>query len=180
MVSFLVGAVALTASGAALAQDRQAAPEMTRAAAEQRAIEAFSKLDVNGDGKIDTADREARQKARFDRIDADSNGAISFAEFTAKRSRPDGERAGRGERDGQRMGMRGGRGMRGGYGTGLRGNVAANQDGAVTQAEFAAAVLARFDAADADKDGTVSATERKSQRDAMREQRRQRGGNPVS
>lgn len=173
-ISFLVGAVALTASGAALAQTRQAAPDTTRAAVEQRAIEAFSKLDVNGDGKIDTADREARQKARFERIDADNNGAISFAEFTATRSRPDVERAGRGERDGQRMGMRGG------YHMGLRGNVDANQDGAVTQAEFTAAALARFDAADADNDGTVTATERKSQRAAMREQRRQRGVDPVS
>lgn len=180
-IRLIAGAAVVTASGAALAQNRPApAPDMTRAAAEQRAVEAFAKIDVNSDGKIDTADREARQKARFDRIDADNNGAVSFAEFTAKRSRPDGESAGRGERDGQRMGMRGGRGMRGGHHMGLRGNAEVNQDGAVTQAEFTAAALVRFDAADADSNGTVTAAERKAQRDTMRKQRREHRGDRPS
>ena len=165
-ISLIAGAVVLTASGVALAQGLQSpAPDLTRAAAQQRATEAFARMDANGDGRIDATDRDARQKARFDRIDADKNGALSLAEFTAARSDRDGDRAGRGDR-GPRRHMRGGLA---GPPMGPNGIIDANQDGTLTQAEFTAAALARFDAADADSNGTVTAAERKAQRDTMRE-----------
>ena len=73
-ISLLAGATVLAASGAALAQDRPARnADTTRAAAEQHAAAAFTRMDANGDGKVDAADREARHKAHFNRIDADGN-----------------------------------------------------------------------------------------------------------
>ena len=64
------------------------------------------------------------------------------------------------------------RSMRGGHLLGMRGNGDANSDGTLTQGEFTAAALARFDAADADNNGTVTAAERKARRDATRAERR--------
>jgi hypothetical protein len=175
-ISLLAGAAVLAASGAALAQDRPARDaEMTRSAAQEHAATAFARMDANSDGKIDDADRAARQKARFDRIDADDNGALSYEEFAAQH----GKRAGRGDRpEGHRMAMRGG--MRGPHMMGMRANADADSDGTLTQAEFTAAALARFDAADADKNGTVTAAERKAQHQAMRSQWRERRGQNAS
>lgn len=179
-ISLFAGAAVLAASGAAFAQDRPARnAELTRTAAQERAATAFTRIDANGDGQLDAADRAARQKARFDRIDTDGNGAVSYEEFTAQHGKQDGQRAGRGDRPGgHRMGMRGG--MRGGAMMGLRGKADANSDGTLTQAEFTAAALARFDAADADKNGTVTAAERKAQRETMRSQWRERRGQTAS
>ena len=171
-ISLLAGAAVLAASGVALAQDgpgRNA--QLTRAAAQEHAAAAFTRMDANGDGKVDAADREARHKAHFNRIDADGNGAVSYEEFSAQHGKRDGRRAGRGDRpEGERMGMRGSHMM------GMRGMADADKDGTLTQAEFTAAALARFDAADADKNGTVTAAERKAQRDQMRSQWRERRG----
>lgn len=168
-VSFLAGVAAISISGAALAQNRTAGEAgLTRDSVQQRAAQAFERMDLNRDGKIDAADRQARAKARFDRTDANSDGAIDFAEYTAKRERPESVAA---ERRAPRAEHMGHRGMRGGMG--LRGpgrEADADGDGVITRAEFEAALLARFDTADADNDGTVTAAERKAQGDAMREQ----------
>jgi hypothetical protein len=178
-LSLLAGAAAIAAGGVAYAQAPSAGGELTRAGVQQRAAQAFERMDANSDGKLDQADRAARHKARFDRIDADSNGAISYAEFTATH----GERAERGDRAGrgERMG-RGGRGghrmdMRGGF---MGGKADAGSDGAITQAEFQAAALQRFDRSDADNNGTVTAEERKAAREAMRQQRRAQRDNQAS
>jgi Ca2+-binding EF-hand superfamily protein len=164
----LTGA-ALTAASAVFAQNAPApaapargAAEMTRDQAQARAAEAFGRLDRNRDGKLDLADREVaqaeRQKAAFDRADADHNGAISYAEFTASRDQ-------RGERAGGRRGDRRGP-MARGRGNGARLTQAdTNKDGAVTREEFAAQMLQRFDRADSNKDGKVTRDER---RDAFR------------
>ena len=174
-VSLFVGIAAITVSGTAVAQDRTAQrADLTRASVQERAAHAFQRVDVNGDGKIDAADREAQVKARFDRTDANNDGTIDFTEFSARRAlrgdRPEGARGesrGSGERMGHRR-MRGGMGMRG-PGRGAD----ANSDGTVTRAEFESAFLARFDAADADSDGTVTAAERKAHRDSRRDKRRE-------
>ncbi len=178
-ISLLAGVAVLGASSAALAQERPTRnAELTRAAAQERAATAFNRIDANGDGQINAADRAARQKARFDRVDADGNGAVSYEEFTAQHGKREGQRAARGERPaGHRMGMRGG--MRGAAMMGMPGTDA-NGDGTVTQAEFTAAALARFDVADADENGTVTAAVRKAQRDAMRSQWRERRGQAAS
>lgn len=141
---------------------------MTRTAMEQRAATMFARLDADGDARLTPADRAARtdqrQDSRFARLDADGNGAISREEFAAgadqRAERRSEHRAGMGERrpgrDHAGMG-----GPRGGAQR-ILARADADGDGAVTQAEFASAMLARFDAADADRDGTIEAGERRA------------------
>ena len=186
-ISLLAGAVALTGSTAAFAQQERRGPpqDLTRDAVEQRTAQLFKRLDVNGDGKMDAADRAAREKAVFDRIDADHNGEISYAEFTAMREQrgTKGERRGmRGNRDGDgpRMGMRGKRGGHGMNSRGMLRQADANHDGAITLAELQTAALTRFDAVDSNKDGTISPAERKAQRDKMRDNMHQRRAQSTS
>ena len=200
----LAGAATLAATGPVLAQGRQGtAQDLARTTVQERAAQAFARLDANGDGKIDPSDREARQQTRFERldanddgrlnqadrearrkqmfarVDANGDGGISFEEFTARRGAAgDGTRAGRAMRGGPDGPQMAGRGMRG-VNVGLRGigrNADADGNGAITKDEFTSALLARFDAVDADKDGTVTAAERKAQRDSMRERMRERRG----
>ncbi|MXP40425.1 hypothetical protein GRI75_02035 [Altererythrobacter soli] len=163
-LSLIAGAAAIAAGGVAFAQAAPAGKALTRADVQQHSAQAFERMDANQDGKIDQADRDARQKTRFDRVDADGNGAITYAEFTAAR----GERAERGQpgEGGERMGRRGGHrmGMRGHGSFGRMIEADANGDGAITQAEFQAAAVQRFDRADADKNGTVTREERKAAR----------------
>ncbi len=169
-LSLIAGAAAIAIGGAAYAQTAPAPQhEMTRAAVEQRAGQTFDRLDANHDGKIDQADRAVCEKARFDRLDSDHNGSISYAEFTAMRDRRGGERGPQGAERGHRgehgMAMRGfaGRG-------GMMRLADADKDGAITEAEFRAAALTRFDRLDANKDGTVTPDEAKATRDSMRQQ----------
>lgn len=163
-ISLIAGAAAIAVAAPAIAQNRTAPQaDMTRAAVQERTQKAFERMDANKDGKIDTADREARRKQMFDRVDADGDGAISFTEYTARRDgRPDAraEKQPRGPRfHGRRSGAHA---------------ADVDSDGAVTQAEFAAAALARFDRADADKDGTISRDERRAARGTVRHRRQPR------
>ena len=155
--------------------------DVTRATVEATAAARFAKMDINGDGKLDAADRAARQAKAFDRIDADNNGTISRDEFTAqrgeRRQRGEGVRAGHHGMGGAAMpaprigGKRGGH-HGGGFGgrMGMAKAADTNNDGAISQAEFTAGALKMFDAADADKNGTVTQAERKAGRDAMKAQ----------
>jgi hypothetical protein len=193
IITLLAGAAALGASGTALAQGRQApGQDLARATVLEQAAKAFGRMDANGDGKLDATDREARKQARseridhngdgqigeadrdarrqqmFARLDANGDGGISYEEFSAMRGpRGEGARAGRPGMQGERMGRRG---MLDGA-KGLRGigrNADADGDSVITQDEFTGAMLTRFDAADADKDGIVTAAERNAQRDRRR------------
>lgn len=176
----------------ALAQTSPERVELTRADAEKRAGEAFSRLDVNKDGQLNQADRDAQARLRFDATDTDGNGQLSFAEVTAEREKRrelgDERRAARSERSEQRAearserGMRsfaGRRGMRGGMDRGMGGRMMERADtdnnGTITQAEFTSAALARFDSADANSDGTISADERRGQRGDRGDRRSNRG-----
>src|SRR3546814_20375997 len=68
---------------------------------------------------------------------------------------------------GKRHAMRGHHGKRGGqHGMRMMGKADTDGDKAISQAEFQTAALARFDAADANKDGQVTSEERKAQRGA--------------
>ncbi|MBB4857320.1 hypothetical protein HNO88_000627 [Novosphingobium chloroacetimidivorans] len=152
---------------------------LTRAEAQTQAATRFAKLDQNKDGKLDKADRqlarEARKTRMFERLDANKDGQITKAEFTADRGPakagprmaadgPDGAKSWGKGRGGHRWGGRGGH--RGGM---MMGKMAdANGDGAVTQAEFAAATLKRFDTIDANKDGQVTQAERQAAREQMK------------
>ena len=156
----------------------------TRAEVQTRAAEMFAKLDANKDGKLDATDRAAkraeRQAKMFAKFDADGNGSISKAEWdqhgadrAAKRAERGEKRAAAGEAgDGKRHAMRGHHGKRGGHrGMMMMGKVDTDGDKAISQAEFQTAALARFDAADANKDGQVTPEERKEQRGAWRAKR---------
>lgn len=141
---------------------------VTRAEAQSRATQMFARMDANGDGKLDAADREARMGRMFDTIDADHNGQISRDEFmAAHQDGPPGE---------GRMGMRGeanghGKHHRGmGHGGMMKMAKMADtdKDGAISQAEFTAAAMQRFERADANQDGQVTREERQAARAAMK------------
>lgn len=148
---------------------------LTRAEAQTGAGTRFARMDVNKDGKIDQADRQLRREAMktrmFDRLDADHNGQLTKAEFTAASSGHD--RGGRmaanesGEARGQHHG--GGHGRRGGM-MGMDRMADADGNGAITQAEFQTAALKRFDTMDTNKDGQVTQAERQAARAQMKAQ----------
>ena len=95
------------------------------------------------------AQKAERRAAMFARIDADGNGALSRAELEAMHAK-------RGERGAGKRGHR------------MGGKMAA-MDGTVTRQTFVANALTMFDRTDANRDGTVTAAERKALRDSMRE-----------
>lgn len=182
-----LGVIAL-AGGIAIAQpaDRPDpnAP-VTRAETLARANARFDQLDADKDGRLTPQDRELAKSERADRMfaamDADGNGQISRTEFDsarakraenrkerreARRGGPDGAAMDGGPR-GHRMGRMGHR--FGGGRPGLGAKLDTNGDGAVTRQEFQATAVARFEQADADKDGTVTPEERRAARAAWRE-----------
>lgn len=152
---------------------RDAQRAVTKAEAMKMGDASFAKMDANGDGMLNAADRAAMMSKRFAAIDTDKNGAISEAEFMAMHeTRADrrGERRGKAMERGMlgepgMMGAHGGhRGGRGGGAMGMMKRADINGDQAVSQAEFRAAVEARFAKADTNNDGTISAEERQANR----------------
>lgn len=196
----LIAVPALAAPGGKMG-DADGNGVLTRAEVQANATQMFAKMDANKDGKIDATDRAARhaemQAKRFAALDANSDGSVSKAEWdqhgadrAAKRAERKEKRVaaagetGEGKRDGMRghHGKRGGHGMRGGHGGWMKAD--ADGDKAITQAEFQTAALARFDRLDANKDGQVTAEERKAQREAWKakagEWRAKRGATPAT
>jgi hypothetical protein len=151
---------------------------LTWADAKAKADEAWTRLDVNKDGKLDQSDRDAKMAGMFDKIDTDHNGSISKDEFIAHhRNMMDDHKDGKGnmppppmagmEHDGPEGRGEHGRGHRGGgmMGHGAMGMLMmadANKDGVITRAEFDAATKAHFDKADANHDGKVTPEERRA------------------
>ncbi len=158
---------------------------MTRAAVETRTQEMFAKFDTNKDGQVTRAEFDAARDAkkaewqakrgewrqeRFAKLDTDKNGQLSPQEFAARPARPEGvETADAGKREGGHR--RWGRHHRG-AGMMMGGKwferLDADKNGAVTLAEAQGQALQRFDATDANKDGTISPEEMKAARDAKR------------
>ncbi|WP_447753458.1 hypothetical protein [Sphingopyxis fribergensis] len=183
----LIAMPALAAPGGAAKGDADGNGVLTRAEAQAAATAHFAKMDVNKDGKLDAADRAAKraemQAKRFASLDANSDGNVSKAEWdqhgadrAAKRAERGEKRAaageaGEGKRDGMRRGHHGKRGGHHGMGGRMMGKADVNGDKAISQAEFQTAALTRFDAADANKDGQVTAEERQAQRGAWRAKR---------
>ena len=168
-----IAVATLATAGVAIAAPGMMQGDMTRAQVQATAAEHFAKMDANGDGKLDAADREARRAKMFDRIDTDKDGAISRDEFTAHhRAGPGGEHAMHEGQRGEQVARDGHRGMRGHRGGGMHMMKRADTDGdgASSQAECTAGALTMFDAADADRNGTVTQAERKAAHDAMRAQ----------
>lgn len=143
---------------------------VTRAEAQQKAEEMFAMMDVNKDGKLDQADREARRQEMrsrlFDKLDANHDGSISKEEFMADKG-PEGRHPPMNGPEGPRgPGMGGGAGMHGMHG--MRGGhmmmamADANHDGVITKDEFMAAAMKHFDMADTNHDGKLTKEERQA------------------
>lgn len=206
-LALALSATLLAVSGTAFAQaptgpqgrwsDRQKQGPITREQAASLADQIFAKLDVNGDGKLDKADRTARRDRLFAKLDTDNNGAISRAEFDAAAGKLRARLADRGKRGlgqgfaGRKFGgHRIGRGShrelamqtRPGAGIAMMARMAdTNNDGAISKDEFKTAVLAMFDRADANGDGIVTPDERRQMRHAHRGPHRfeRNGGAPA-
>ncbi len=160
----IAAAAALFAGGTVMAQmpggDARVGGGMTRSQAQERAAAAFDRLDIDRDGQLDHADRAGHRQARFDRLDTDGDGAISRDEFAAQRKRPM-RGAMSGERRGEMRAEAHGGGRMGRWG-------GSGEGGAIGRDDFIAQALARFDRADADGDGTVTAAERRAAREGQR------------
>ena len=135
----------------------------------------WAKLDANKDGKIDPADRAAKMGEKFASIDTDKNGAISRDEFMAHHSQMEAGKELRGEGRGMRGDGKGkGRGMghHGMMGGGMMlGMADTDKDGGVSRAEFDAVAKTHFDMADANKDGKITAEERRAMMGKMGKKR---------
>ncbi|MGH6695198.1 EF-hand domain-containing protein [Sphingopyxis sp.] len=182
-ISLFTLAAALVAVPVLAAPGADGNAVQTRAEAQAKATQLFAKMDANKDGKLDATDRAAQRAERqakiFASLDTDGNGSISRPEWDKHGADRAAKRAERGEKrseageagEGKRHGMRGGHGKRGGHHGMMMGKADTDGDKAISQAEFQTAALARFDAADANKDGQVTAEERQAQRGAWRAKR---------
>ena len=186
--AILAGAAVLAVAGAALAQpsqtqrfDRNA--DITRQQVIERTDQRFARLDVNSDGRATPEEaRQAAQQRRqeaagrmFERMDLNHDGSVTRAEFDQARAQRREQRAERGERRGPRLGMRGMHRRHGGPdGAGMRGRGLFGEQGFVTREQMRERALARFDRADANHDGTLTAAERQQAREQFRERMQER------
>lgn len=177
-LAILAGTALVAAAGAAVAQpanpraDRNA--DVTRQQVIERVDARFDRLDVDNDGRATPEEaRQAREQHRgeragrlFERLDANRDGSISRAEFDQHRA----QRAERGERRGMRM-MR--HRM---HRQGMRGARLFGEQGFVTAEQMRERALARFDRLDVNRDGTLTADERRQAREQRRQRRMERRG----
>jgi hypothetical protein len=202
-LTILAGTALVAVAGVALAQggpgqrpDRNA--DVTRQQVIERVDQRFARLDANNDGRFTPEEMRAAGEARraemqtrmFDRMDLDHNGSITREEMTQAHAQMREHRGeGRGEGMGHRRGMRHMRGPHGPGGPegargpdgpggpgapGMRGERMFGTQGFVTREQMRERALARFDQADANHDGTVTAAERQAARGAMRQRFRER------
>lgn len=106
-------------------------------------LERIKAADTNGDGFISKSEAAAlpRIAERFDQIDANRDGQVSFDELRAFHAA-----------------------HRGAHGARMLKSVDTDGDGKVSKAEALAAAAARFDKADANKDGFLTVEEMKAAR----------------
>ena len=126
-----------------------------------------ARADLDGNGQLTLTELNTSLDQRFQAIDTNGDGRLEQAEMQAAREKHRAKRAERGEaRSGDRAGKRGGerRGAK-------RTQIDANGDMIVTRAEFGARALERFERADANSDGTVTAEERAAMREARKARR---------
>ena len=152
--------------------------EITRQQVIERVDRHFQQMDANNDGRF-TREEAGAQRERmrgehmqraFARLDANNDGSISREEFSQHRAGRAERRAGRGG-EGMRGGHAGGRMMRhhraGPEGHMMGGRLFGEQ-GFVTREQMRERALARFDRLDADRNGTVTAEERRAARERRR------------
>lgn len=126
---------------------------------------AFARLDANGDGQITRAEADAAHAARararagahggmFERADANRDGVISRSEFDAAPAHRGGRRTGA-DRP-HALGAR------------MFAIADTDRDGRVSLAEATALAMGHFNSADANRDGIISADERRQMRQHRR------------
>ena len=180
--TILGGAALIAVAGAAIAQQATTRPDrnadVTRQQTIERADQRFARLDVNNDGRATAEEaQQAHQQHRaeragrmFERFDLNSDGSITRAEFDQAHAERAEHGVGAGEHRGMR-GMRHGRrgmhGMRGDHGAAMFG-----EQGFVTREQMRERALARFDRLDANRDGTLTAEERRQARQERMQERR--------
>jgi hypothetical protein len=191
-LTLLSGAAMLAVAGIALAQNgavpdrRGPEGDITRQQVIAHSDEMFARLDANHDGRVTPDEGRAMREHRrdemrqhmFDRFDANHDGNISrdeFAQAHAMRDGPGGPE-GPGGRRGMHMGPPpggpgGAEGPHGpdGRGHGMHGPGMFGTQGFVTLEQMRAHALERFDRADANHDGTLTADERHAAHGRMRD-----------
>lgn len=159
----LAGGYALAQPQASWMGDANNDGNLTKAEATAAAEARFAKMDVNNDGQLTKEDREAamanRQAERFAKMDANSDGAISRAEWDQANA----ERKAKWEARRAAGGAEGRGGHWGRHRDRMAMRADTNNDQALSKTEFLAAATQRFDRADANKDGVVTAAERQAQ-----------------
>lgn len=178
----MLAALAPVAMLAAAPGDAPRPMAVTRDMVKAEADQVWSKADLNGDGRIDAADREARMLKRFDAMDTNHDGMVSRDEYLAAiRARAkdwhgadwpehgpgEAERKADAGPDHPAMGHEGWKhDDKGGRHHPMIAMIVvmpalhdAIKDGAVTRAAFDAAVTARFDKLDTNHDGTLDRAE---------------------
>jgi hypothetical protein len=181
-LTLLSGAAMLAVAGIALAQggpgpDRPDRPgpdaDVTRQQAIARTDQMFARVDANHDGRVTPDEARAMAEHRrgdmqqhmFDRIDANHDGNISRDEFAQAHAMHDGP----GPDGGHGMHMGPPPGGPGGPDGGMHGARMFGDQGSVTLEQMRARALERFDRADANHDGTLTAAERHAAHDRMRD-----------
>jgi hypothetical protein len=146
----------------------------------RRTDQRFQRLDINSDGRA-TADeaRQAGEQRRaeragrmFERLDANRDGSVSRAEFDQAQAQRMARRGERGEHGRGMGGMHRGHGWGGMRGE--RGEQMFGEQGFVTRDQMRERALARFDRADANRDGTLTVAERQQGREQFRQHRQER------
>ncbi len=189
-ITIFGGAALIAVAGVALAQPgpgprpaRDA--DTTRQEVIERVEQRFARMDVNRDGRFTPEEaRQAHEQRRaqraermFDRLDLNRDGSITRQEMSQAQAQRQSQRADRGER-GERRGMRGMRRMHrmgGMHGApGARGARMFGEQGFVTLAQLRDRALSRFDRADANRDGTLTAAERQQARTQFRQRIQER------
>jgi hypothetical protein len=175
--------LATAAAGIALAQGGPGlghpGPEadVTRQQVIERTDQRFARLDANHDGRVTPDEvrstgehrRDEMRQHMFDRLDANHDGNISREEFAQAHAMHDGP-GGPGGHRGRHMGPPpGGPGGPEGAGHGMRGARMFGDQGFVTLEQMRARALERFDRADANHDGTLTAAERRAAHGRMRD-----------
>lgn len=196
----LTGAALIATTGVALAQNATTMPTPTTAAARpdrnadvtrqqviERADQRFARLDLNRDGRFTPEERrqlgEQRRSQRadrmFERLDLNRDGNVTREEMGQAHSQRAEQRRERRAEAGEHGGRRGHHGRRfmrhhrGGGDFAMRGERMFGEQGFVTAEQMRARALERFDRMDANRDGTLTAAERRQARQQMREQFRQ-------
>jgi hypothetical protein len=191
----LAGAALAQPPGPGPDQGSRRGADITRAQVIQRSDAAFARLDTNHDGRFTREEAQALGQQRraqmqtrmFERLDANHDGQVSREEFAQAHGGPGpggpamrghggpggpGPMAERGPDGSPGPGGPGMRRFRGGPGAGMRmGARLFGEAGFITAEQFRARALERFDRADTNHDGTLTAAERQAQRGQMRHRR---------